>query len=145
MGGGLSSAELVSLIRNFFCHLWYTLLRIVRGFLAPFCPSPNLRQEACINRLVVYSHFLLIKDHYGRHGKSSNRAVGDTTFAKKGKLPQESYVSHMRVRPFSSSLLTSFPAIYIYFEYFYRFSRHTRTSCKNLLVNLSIIEVFMAL
>ena len=46
---------------------------------------------------------------------------------------------------FSSSFFTLLPSIHISFQYFCRFSRHTRTYCINPRVKMSNIEVFMRL
>ena len=53
-----------------------------------------------------------------------DRAIADPTFAKKGELPQESYISHKRVRHFRHLFLTLFPSIHISFEYLYCLGRH---------------------
>ena len=63
---------------------------------------------------------------------------------KGGQLPQESYVSHSRVGHFRH-LFSLFPRIDISFYYLFRFSRHTRTYCKNSRVKMYNIEICMGL
>ena len=57
-----------------------------------------------------------------------------------GQLLQESYMSYSRIGHFVI-FFTWFPCIDISFCYFYRFSIHTRTYCKNLPVKISNIKV----
>ena len=79
---------------------------------------------------------------YVSHDRAITGAMADPTIAEKGKLPQESYISYKRVGHFCHNFQhSSHP--YNFCKYFYRFSRHTRTYCKNPRVEISNIEVFI--
>ena len=66
-----------------------------------------------------------------------NRAIADSTYQRRPDAAEELYMSQSSWS-FPPSFFTLFPCKNISFYYFYRFSRHTQTYCKNLRLKFSI-------